>query len=87
MTLQAELAKAAQDANAMEFIERTDNKFDTPVGEKGIQLSGGQVCPCAVYSIATLTNYVLPDLAPACCDCSCNGAPQADQVRWFCVVL
>lgn len=33
---------AAQKANALEFIERFPDKFDTIVGERGTQLSGGQ---------------------------------------------
>ncbi|HEX6506036.1 MAG TPA: ABC transporter ATP-binding protein [Chloroflexota bacterium] len=33
---------AAQDANAMEFIERLEEGFDTLVGERGASLSGGQ---------------------------------------------
>ena len=38
----AEVAKAAEDAFAMEFIERLANGFDTEVGENGVMLSGGQ---------------------------------------------
>ncbi len=30
-------------ANAVEFIDQTDDGYDTLVGEKGTQLSGGQV--------------------------------------------
>ncbi|MBS1815948.1 MAG: ABC transporter ATP-binding protein [Acidobacteria bacterium] len=37
-----EIVKAAQDANAMEFIEKLPKKFDTVVGERGATLSGGQ---------------------------------------------
>ncbi|MDB4334989.1 ABC transporter transmembrane domain-containing protein [bacterium] len=37
-----EILKAAQQANAMEFINRFPEKFDTLVGERGTQLSGGQ---------------------------------------------
>lgn len=38
----AEVIKAAQSANAMEFIDRFSKKLDTVVGERGTQLSGGQ---------------------------------------------
>lgn len=39
---QDEVSKAAQQANALEFIERFPEKFDTVVGERGVKLSGGQ---------------------------------------------
>lgn len=39
---EAEIVKAAEAANAMEFIDRLPQKFDTTVGERGITLSGGQ---------------------------------------------
>ena len=37
-----EITKAAQKANAMEFISRFPERFETIVGERGTQLSGGQ---------------------------------------------
>jgi len=37
-----EIQEAAQQANAMEFINRFPDKLDTLVGERGTQLSGGQ---------------------------------------------
>ena len=36
------IRKAADDANATEFIEQLADGFDTVVGEDGVQLSGGQ---------------------------------------------
>ena len=39
---EAEIVKAAETANAMEFIEKLPEKFDTTVGERGVTLSGGQ---------------------------------------------
>ena len=36
------IRKAAAEANALEFIERLPQGFDTLVGERGIKLSGGQ---------------------------------------------
>lgn len=38
----AEIERAARDARAMEFIEKLDNGLDTPVGEQGLTMSGGQ---------------------------------------------
>lgn len=37
-----EVRKAAKQANALEFIEKLPDGFDTLVGERGIKLSGGQ---------------------------------------------
>lgn len=39
---QEEITQAASQANALEFINRFPEKFDTVVGERGTQLSGGQ---------------------------------------------
>jgi ABC-type multidrug transport system fused ATPase/permease subunit len=39
---ETEIAEAATNANAMEFIERFPGGMDTVVGERGTQLSGGQ---------------------------------------------
>ncbi|MBE1553287.1 ABC transporter ATP-binding protein [Sporosarcina limicola] len=36
------ISKAAEDANALDFIKELPNQFDTLVGERGIKLSGGQ---------------------------------------------
>ena len=36
------IRKAAEAANALEFIEQTANGFDTLIGERGVNLSGGQ---------------------------------------------
>jgi len=36
------IVKAAEAANAMEFIEKLPEKFSTAVGERGVTLSGGQ---------------------------------------------
>lgn len=37
-----EIRHAAQQANALDFIEKLPEKFDTLVGERGVKLSGGQ---------------------------------------------
>ena len=39
---EAEMREAAERAQALEFIERGDQKFDTNVGERGRMLSGGE---------------------------------------------
>ena len=36
------IQKAAEAANALEFIEQTHDGFDTLIGERGVNLSGGQ---------------------------------------------
>jgi ATP-binding cassette subfamily B protein len=38
----SQIVKAAETANAMEFIDKLPQKFSTPVGERGVTLSGGQ---------------------------------------------
>jgi ATP-binding cassette subfamily B protein len=39
---EAEMRKAAERAQALEFIERGDQKFETSAGERGRMLSGGE---------------------------------------------
>ncbi len=38
----AEVEGAARAAHATEFVDRLPNRFETPVGERGVALSGGQ---------------------------------------------
>ena len=38
----AEIVRAAETANAAEFIDKLPHKYDTVVGERGLTLSGGQ---------------------------------------------
>lgn len=37
-----QIVSAAKAANAHEFIEKFENKYDTEIGERGLKLSGGQ---------------------------------------------
>jgi ATP-binding cassette subfamily B protein len=39
---EAEIIRAAELAGATEFINRLPQRFDTPIGERGVTLSGGQ---------------------------------------------
>ena len=39
---QEEIIEAAKSANAFDFISKTENGFDTVIGERGVALSGGQ---------------------------------------------
>ena len=39
---EAEIRRAAEEANALEFIEKLPHGMDTQVGERGVKLSGGQ---------------------------------------------
>ena len=39
---EADIREACEMANAIEFIDAMDRKFDTVVGEQGVRLSGGQ---------------------------------------------
>jgi len=41
-TTESQIIRAAESANALEFINRFPEKMDTIVGERGTQLSGGQ---------------------------------------------
>ena len=50
-----EIRQAAADANALEFIERLPDGFDTITGERGVKLSGGQRQRIAIAR-AILTN-------------------------------
>ncbi|MFH7030266.1 MAG: heterocyst formation ABC transporter subunit HepA [Heteroscytonema crispum UTEX LB 1556] len=42
LTSEAEIREAARQANALEFIEKMPEGFDTQLGDRGVRLSGGQ---------------------------------------------
>ncbi|MGB3023398.1 MAG: ABC transporter ATP-binding protein [Candidatus Saccharimonadales bacterium] len=37
-----DIERAAKAANALDFIDKLENRFDTEIGERGLKLSGGQ---------------------------------------------
>jgi subfamily B ATP-binding cassette protein MsbA len=39
---EADIRRAAEQANALDFIEEMENGFDTVLGDRGVRLSGGQ---------------------------------------------
>ena len=53
-----EIEKAAEDANALSFIQRLKNGFMTEIGEKGVKLSGGEKQRIAIAR-AILKNPVI----------------------------
>jgi ATP-binding cassette subfamily B (MDR/TAP) protein 1 len=52
---QEEIVAAAKDANIHNFISSLPKGYDTPVGERGTQLSGGQ----KQVSLINLFNYYI----------------------------
>ena len=37
-----DIEQAAKAANALDFVDKLENRFDTEIGERGLKLSGGQ---------------------------------------------
>ena len=59
-----EIEEACRQANCYDFIKEFPEGFDTPVGERGIQVSGGQKQRC-VFSALRFTTFLVVD--SSCC--------------------
>ena len=91
---QEDIERAAREANAHDFISEFKLGYNTLVGDKGIQLSGGQVCFCDVvvngglfgffpflvfFAVFACEKSLTEFAAPAHCYCSCPAAWQRHQ--------